>query len=304
MWQADSFDPTAIARELDWAEKIGMTLLRVYLHDLLWQDDAAGLCTRLEQFLTLTAARKMKVMLTLFDDCWRNQDFGLGVQPAPQKGVHNSGWIQSPGDAAADDPTQRRRLEKYVRELLTRFGADARILAWDLYNEPGNRGRGSKSLPLLSDAFRWASEITPCQPLTVGLWDFTAEFSPINHFILENSPLVTFHCYEPPNVLRERLNFLRYLANDRPLICTEYMARTRGSTFQDCLPIFKEYEVGAINWGLVAGKTNTIYPWGWAAEKGEPELYFHDVFHADGSFLYPAEGEFFAKLAAPAAAPR
>ena len=81
------------------------------------------------------------------------------------------------------------------------------------------------------------------------------------------------------------------------MICTEYMSRGAGSTFQSCLPVLQKYNVGAINWGLVSGKTQTIYPWGWSAEKGEPDLMFHDIFHPDGSMLYPDEEATFRQVA-------
>ena len=42
MWQAETFDPAQIEKELSWAEGLGMNTMRVFLHDLLWQQDAAG----------------------------------------------------------------------------------------------------------------------------------------------------------------------------------------------------------------------------------------------------------------------
>ena len=61
------------------------------------------------------------------------------------------------------------------------------------------------------------------------------------------------------------------------------MARTRDSLFEKCLPIFKKESVGCLDWGLVSGKTQTIYPWGSPGGSAEPELWFHDVFHSDGT---------------------
>ena len=36
MWQAETFDPATIERELAWAAGLGMKSMRVFLHDLLW----------------------------------------------------------------------------------------------------------------------------------------------------------------------------------------------------------------------------------------------------------------------------
>ena len=307
MWQADTFDPETIDRELGWAAGIGMNLVRVYLHDLLWLDDKNGFLERMERFLEIASSHGIKAMFVIFDDCWR-AEFKSGKQPAPIPYEHNSGWIQSPGVRAADDLSQRPRLEEYVKGVLTHFAHDTRIALWDLYNEPGNGKsgdhitksglRGVASMPLLRDVFRWAREVAPEQPLTAAPWAFGEDFDELNRFMFENSDVVTFHAYNPPAELLERINFVRFIASGRPVICSEYMARTIGSTFASCLPLLRENNVGAINWGLVSGKTQTIYPWGWNKDKGVPAKYFHDVFHADGSFLYPEEGEFFKEFTA------
>ncbi|MBR2632337.1 MAG: endo-1,4-beta-xylanase [Lentisphaeria bacterium] len=307
MWQADTFDPETIDRELGWAAGIGMNLVRVYLHDLLWLDDKNGFLERMERFLEIASSHGIKAMFVFFDDCWRDE-FKSGKQPAPIPYEHNSGWIQSPGVRAADDLSQRPRLEEYVKGVLTHFAHDTRIALWDLYNEPGNGKsgdhitksglRGVASMPLLRDVFRWAREVAPEQPLTAAPWAFGEDFDELNRFMFENSDVVTFHAYNPPAELLERINFVRYIASGRPVICSEYMARTIGSTFASCLPLLRENNVGAINWGLVSGKTQTIYPWGWNKDKGVPAPYFHDVFHADGSFLHPEEGEFFKEFMA------
>ncbi|MBO7153654.1 MAG: endo-1,4-beta-xylanase [Lentisphaeria bacterium] len=307
MWQADTFDPETIDRELGWAAGIGMNLVRVYLHDLLWLDDKNGFLERMERFLEIASSHGIKAMFVFFDDCWRDE-FKSGKQPAPIPYEHNSGWIQSPGVRAADDLSQRPRLEEYVKGVLTHFAHDTRIALWDLYNEPGNGKsgdhitksglRGVASMPLLRDVFRWAREVAPEQPLTAAPWAFGEDFDELNRFMFENSDVVTFHAYNPPAEMLERINFVRYIASGRPVICSEYMARTIGSTFASCLPLLRENNVGAINWGLVSGKTQTIYPWGWNKDKGVPTPYFHDVFHADGSFLHPEEGEFFKEFMA------
>lgn len=297
MWQAETFDPETIDRELGWAAGIGMSIMRVFLHDLLWEQDAEGFCGRVEKYLSLADKHGIKTMFVFFDDCW-NTDFSLGKQPDPKPFTHNSGWVQSPGNRVTDDPSQWGRLEKYVRGVLDRFGKDPRIALWDLYNECGNSKyagglRGYRSLPLLEKTFAWARAAQSSQPLTACVWNLNPEFDAVNRFAVSRSDVVSFHNYDRPDFLRERMSWLRLLADGRPLLCSEYMARTTGSTFRDCLPLLRENNVSAINWGLVAGKSNTVYPWGWNAEKGNPEKWFHDVFNADGTLLHPEEAEVF-----------
>lgn len=287
MWQAETFDPATIDRELGWAAGLGMNTARVFLHDLLWETDRAGFLARLDQFLTLCQARRIRPLLVFFDDCW-NQHPQPGPQPAPKPGIHNSGWVQSPSTDVVQDPTSWGRLEGYVRGVLAAFRRDRRILAWDLYNEPGNNRLHEASLPLLKALFAWARAAGPEQPLTVGLWYDQPE---LNAYQLEASDIISFHQYrKPPEELLKQIHELK--SHGRPVVCTEYMARQAGSTFQRYLPVFKEEGVGAYNWGLVSGKTQTIYPWGSPGGEPEPNPWFHDIFRPDGSPFDPAEVDF------------
>ena len=304
MWQAETFDLPTIDRELGWAEKIGMSVMRVFLHDLLWVQDRDGFIGRIKEYLKCADSHGIKTMFVFFDDCW-SPDFALGKQPEPKPFTHNSGWIQSPGDKVADDPSQWGRLEEYVKDILNKFRHDGRILLWDLYNEPGNncrscgtqpKVRGSASLPLLEKIFQWARETAPDQPLTAGMWNFEEAFDELNRFMAERSDVISFHSYVKPAIMKERIDMLRLIANGKHLLCSEYMARAAGSTFAECLPILKQKNIIAISWGLVEGRTNTIYPWGWNESKGVPNPYHHDVFHSDGTFLQPDEEEVFRKI--------
>src|SRR5688572_3072633 len=291
MWQADTFDPVTIDRELGWAADIGMNTMRVYLHDLAWKADAAGFLKRMDEFLIIAAKHRIKILFTIFDDCW-NPDAAIGKQPAPKPGIHNSGWVRSPNKVVHDDPSQWGYLEKYVKEVLTIFKNDQRILMWDLYNEPGNSGYNLSSLPLLKKVFEWAWAVRPSQPLTCATW---YNNNTLNEFQLASSDIITIHNYNDAANLEKELE--EKLILGRPIICSEYMARTRNSTFQTHLPIFKKYNVGAINWGLVAGKSNTIYQWDTPIPDGsEPKLWFHDVFRKDGTAYDTKEIETIRKL--------
>lgn len=301
MWQADTFDAESISRELGWAADLGFNTVRVYLHDLVWQADADGFKRRIDRYLEIAAGHGIKTTFVLFDDCW-NPDPKLGKQPDPIPGVHNSGWMQSPGVEAVTTPKSWERLGAYVHGIVGHFGTDERILMWDLYNEPGNSflpalslawpGKAFKlislflsriafrkrSLALLKETFAWARAAQPTQPLTTGEWFNDLE---LNTYLLETSDVLTFHNYNGAEDLVDHI--VRLKAYGRPLICTEYMARTRGSRFATHLPIFKREQVGCYNWGLVSGKTQTIYPWGSKKGSAEPEVWFHDIFRKDGT---------------------
>ena len=280
MWQAESFDTATINRELGYAESIGMNLMRVYLHHLVWQIDKEGFKDRIDTYLSIADKHGIKTIFVFFDDCW-NTNYKPGKQPAPKPGVHNSGWVRDPGRLRNMHLTADEMLEDYVKDILKTFKKDKRILLWDLYNEPGNSDYGNESMPLLQKAFTWGRSVNPDQPLSSGVWNL--KLTDLNKFQLENSDVITYHNYMRPD---EHLKWIDsfLVQTGRPLICTEYMARTRGSRFENIMPLLKERKIAAINWGLVAGKSNTIYAWDSPMPDGsEPILWFHDIFRKDGA---------------------
>ncbi len=278
MWQAESFDPETIDRELGWAEAIGMNCMRVYLHHVAWEVDKEGFKNRIKKYLEIADSHGIKTIFVFFDDCW-NATYKAGKQPASKPGVHNSGWIRDPGDLLFQDSALIKVLEKYVKDVLTTFKADKRVVLWDLYNEPGNSGYGNKSMTLLQKVFAWGWEIRPSQPLSSGVWSL--RLSDLNKFQVENSDVITYHNYEGPEKHQAAIDTLKKY--DRPMICTEYMARRNNSLFQNIMPILKQENIGAINWGLVAGKSNTKYAWNEPIPDGsEPPLWFHEIFRPDG----------------------
>jgi len=292
MWQAATFDPKNIDKELGYAQSIGLNCMRVFLHHVAWQTDPAGFKQRITQYLDIAGRHHISTIFVFFDDCW-NESYQAGPQPAPKTGVHNSGWIRDPGKLLYDDPTLMTILEQYVKDILTTFRHDRRILLWDLYNEPGNSGYGNKSLPLLEKAFGWGRTVNPDQPLSAGVW--SSNLPELNSFQLTHSDVITYHDYQPKPNHQHTIDTLKTYG--RPLICTEYMARTHGSTFFTIMPMLKKENVGAINWGLVAGKTNTKYSWERAMPDGsEPPVWFHEIFRPDGTPYDPKETQLIRSL--------
>ena len=278
MWQAETFDTATIDRELGWAENIGMNTMRVFLHDLVWKNDAKGFKQRINIFLSIASKHHIKPLFVFFDDCW-NEEPKIGKQPEPKVGVHNSGWMRSPARSIHNDSTKWNYLEDYVKDILTTFKNDKRILLWDLYNEPANSDYGLTSLPLLKKIFQWAWTVRPSQPLTAGVWFET--YPSINRYQLEHSDVISFHNYGDTNSLKKAIDTLQKIG--RPIVCTEYMARKNNSFFITHLPVFKRNNVAAINWGFVSGKSNTIFPWGSKEGSPEPTIWFHDIFRKDGT---------------------
>lgn len=301
MWQAGTFDPDTIDRELGWAAELGMNTVRVFLHDLAWQEDPKGFKQRIDQYLHIADQHGIRTLFVIFDDCWY-PDPKPGKQPDPVPGKHNSGWLQSPGIAAATDPAQVARLKAYVQDIVIAYAKDPRILAWDVYNELGNTFlpvmarpgllkyvrlgyRGFRhlflplpTLPLFLKTVQWIREIGPDQPLTAGIWFGNHK---LERALIDNSDIVSFHNYfKAPNLERQ---ILKLKGESRPILCTEFMARTADSLFETHLPVFKKQRVGCYNWGLVSGKTQTIFTWSDPPGTTEPVLWFHDILRKDGS---------------------
>ena len=326
-WQEETFDPDLIEKELKLSASIGMNSHRVFLHDLLWEQDSIGFLERIDKFLEISDRYGIKTLLVFFDDVWHPVP-KLGTQPEPIPYIHNSGWVQSPGAKILYDTLSHNKLKSYVKGVVGKFANDSRILAWDLYNEPGQKGIASHeiskeraielygkigieitddnystynlseidpkdkkqmhTLSLLKKTVKWVREINPSQPITTGIYAWDIDWAPISdlseldQFIINSSDIISFHSYASKVEVLEKVKQLKNY--NRPLLCTEYIAREHKSTFEDVLPIFNENKIGAYNWGFVSGKTNTIYPWkSWdSTYTGPPIKWHHDIFYQDG----------------------
>ncbi|EMI57072.1 glycoside hydrolase family 2 [Rhodopirellula sallentina] len=332
MWQASTWDPKQIDKELGWAESIGMNTLRVYLHDLVWADDEEGLYKRMDEFLEICENHGIRPFFVFFDDCHYPKP-KLGEQPLPVRAWHNSGWLNCPARDVAlryahgtATQTEVAQLKGYVQRTMQRFANDERVLAWELYNEPGRgagnldgqakRGAiGDLSRKLVHDSWVWAREVNPSQPITSCTAGSVGEMNKAINYA--NADMHSIHCYSPPEELEKLIE--EYQADGRPILMTEWLARSAGSTVQDCLPVLKRHNVAAINWGLVVGKSQTHYPW--SSRKGpngkrldvnetrasghiirpgepfpEPKVWFHDLFRMDGTPFDQAEIDTFREL--------
>jgi hypothetical protein len=281
MWMPYCFDRELIDKELALAEGIGFNCVRVVLPFVVWEHDPEAFKKRLNNFLEVCDKRGYKVMFCLFDDCAFGSDEKLkdpwyGKQPPVLEGWYASGWTPSPGHRMVRDPSTWPRLEKYVTDIVTSFKDDPRVWVWDLYNEPTNGGLGDVSLPLAEKVFRWARAAAPSQPLTLATWNGNGK---LNELIFQNSDILTFHNYGDAAKVRSHIQSLKKYG--RPLINTEWLNRGRGSTVDNCLPLFEKENVGCMHWGLINGKTQTDLGWGWRPGRPEPEVWQHDLFHGD-----------------------
>ena len=311
MWQAETFDPLTIDRELGWAAELGFNSIRLFLHDLMWVLEGNAFLDRVDEVLGIANGHGIGVMPVLFDGVWHPNP-RPGPQPDPRPGVHNSTWVQGPGAAVLGNPRRWDDLRPYVVATVSRFGSDPRIHAWDLFNEPDQRNaiswskfevsnKSAKADGLLNKIFDWCQDVDPDQPLTAGVFvgvSGSAErVSRINRTMLSRSDVISFHCYGTRKRLSTTIDHLeRY---DRPLLCTEWLARSVGSTV-DLLEVMSQRDVGAYCWGLVDGRTQTKYPWtSWVRRSSDSQPWFHELLHGDGHPYDTAEIELIKGVTAP-----
>lgn len=294
MWQEDTFNPEVLDREFALCQDLGFNLVRIYLHELLWFQDADGFKSRIARVLDMASARGIKVTFTFCTNGGGEEK--PGPQPQKKPGVHGGGhWAHSPVDRIFFHRENWPEFKAYLQDILTTFGEDERVLYWCLYNEPENIKDGRDCLEFMKAMYGWAWEVRPYQPLTSPVWIRPGQKGDktkldMVSFVCENSDILSFHCYYSPEELETFIRMLRRY--NRPLICQEYMARTLGSTFEACLPILKREKVGALNWGLAEGKCEYRFPWGSKPEEGEPPVWFHSIFWHDYTPYSQNEVEF------------
>lgn len=305
MWQSETWDAQAIDRELGWAESLGLNSVRIFLHHKVWEAEPEAYFNHLEAFLSIAEKHGISVLMTLFTNGGSEARF-VGEKIAPVPGIHNSIWAQTPGISMVNDSSRWHEIETYEKAVLEHFRTDRRILAWCLYNEPENVPE-CHTLPLLRKVFSWAREVNPIQPLTATI--ITNPFHcnpkhyvrfPMINFIAENSDIISFHCYDSACVMQDFIHLVQ--TYNRPVFCTEYLGRPRGSTFEDILPLLKENKIAAYHFGLVHGATQCQYAWNEVVngEKipftEEPEIWFHDILYPDGKPWKESECAFIRKL--------
>ena len=305
-WQSLGFEERLITadRELALAAETGMNTIRIILEYIVWRDEHDGFMERFERYLATAARHGISCMVVFGNDCMPPKTEGwrplqLGEQPCDwgyHGGRKNSqhGTFNIPGYHLLDEPEEAERHYQWVREIITRYKDDPRIIVWDLFNEPGNSNRGSMSLPHMKKFFEIAREIDPIQPLTVGIWAFPEpmtsvvnlreSLSEIQKYALDNSDLITYHCY---GSLERNVAIIKALKKyGRPIVNTEWLARPLGNNVEEMYPLFYSNDIGCYMWGLVAGKYQTYEPWNgiWDRYEKDPNLnwdftkWFHDLY--------------------------
>ncbi|CAF0759871.1 unnamed protein product [Adineta ricciae] len=296
MWQDDTFDEKTIKCELAWASKrLQMNIMRVFLHILVWMNNPTKFFQHVDTFLSIAKQNNIKVMLVLFDECW-NEDPKLGQQLNPIPGVHNSRWVRCPGQSMVLNRTSWPLIAQYTTDVINHYKSDNRVAVWDLYNEPECSKQIRVVLPLLRYIYKTARSVADVeQPMTIGIakWPLT---TPLAQFELAASDIISFHSYGPLANVIANVSDLRQVQLGRPILCTEWLARTFGSTLFTHIDFFQTEKIGAIHWGLVAGRSQTYYQWKSPKGAPTPKMWFHDVLYSNGTAFSALEEKLYSEI--------
>ena len=275
-WQSLGFEERfeTTERELELMQRTGFNTVRLIVEYVVWKEEHDGFMERFNRYLSLCAKYGISCMIVLANDCmppkseqWclpyigeQRFEWGYhGGKKVSQHGVHT-------GPAPhfyLDDEESREDYFKMVCELVTAYKDDNRICVWDVYNEPGNSGRQRITLPNLRSMFEIVRSCNPSQPLTCAVWEISGDESvpldEVNQYALDHSDIISYHCYKNYN---EHVKIIARLKKEgRPLMNTEWLARSYDNDVFSLFPLFYLEKIGCYNWGFVAGKYQTYEPW-------------------------------------------
>ena len=278
-WQALGAEErfAEVERELALAEKVGFNTLRLIVEHQgfgVWLADPDGFRARFERYLQILAKHKLRAIVVLGNDCSRPKELWELPKPGVQKydvGYHGGRRVTQHGSlpnavgyTTVDDPALRPKFYAMCEELMTRHRDDDRILFWNLWNEPGNNNRNDLTMRDLRELFARAWKIDPKQPLAADVWTMRSDrpdtAHPVERLAGDLSDIISYHRYANAREQKATIDLIRARWG-RPMVNTEWLARLLGDTVEDCYPLFAQEKVGAVCWGLVAGKYQTYEPY-------------------------------------------
>ena len=157
------FRPEVVEKELAAAqEHFGISTLRVFLHNINFDQEREVFLANLETFLTICERNGIRPGFVFFDDCHREDGIFLDQPTAPVKGFHNGRWAWCP-QKRERDPEDLEKFKSYVQEVVRAHRADQRVLFWEIFNEPAPGAEYSRRLS--QAGYRWAKEVEPIQPV-------------------------------------------------------------------------------------------------------------------------------------------
>ena len=319
-WQSLHFDKylKETEAELKLMRELGYNSVRLILEYVVWEKEHDVFLKNFERYISLCNSYGISCMIVLANDCmppktelWKmpsigEQSYDIGYHGGRKHSQHGRHNAPAP-HYYLDENDSREKYFEMVREIVSLYKDDARILMWDLFNEPGNSNRRGITMPNLKRMLDEVRKINPSQPLTIGAWwcgDDRCFNNEIDQFALESSDIITYHNY---GKYEEHIQVIKYLKGlGRPIMNTEWLARCTGNTVFENFPLFYLENIGCYNWGFVAGKYQTYEPyeghWQWYNDDKHADIdftkWFHDLYRPSHRPYDPRETELISRLCA------
>ena len=273
----ESYKPD-LARELPHIKKVlGFTALRVWLHSLLYFHDAAQLKASMADFLATAASHELRVGFVFFDDCWHHAGANLSAPCVPRKGLHNGCWMASPQDS---ERTSVERFKPFVTDVVSTFKDDARVLWWEVYNEP--KRSDNFSLALRAAAYAWAKAAKPSQPVA-ACWDDSNATDLVDHHQYTLPWGAANPVFSDPGkggfVTEAGARWYQRTSFDAgsPLTVINWLQALKAARSTPFVPGVM------IDWEVMTGHSQTRWHWGDPEGAAEPPIPWHSHLFPDGS---------------------
>lgn len=310
-WQSYGFEERleTTEKELTLMEELGYNAVRILPEFFVWNNEHDGFMKRFDRYLDVCAKHGMSCMVILANDCMPPKGARvdrLGEQTVDWgyhggRKVSQHGRFSDIGFHVLDDPETAPKYFEMVREIVETYKNDERINIWNVYNEVGNSNRRDITLKNLKKILEIVRSIDPIQPLTCETWSLgtqsVEELPEVERYALEHSDLISYHSYSTYDINIQQIHTLKQF--ERPILCTEWLARCLHNNVQEMFPLFYLEKIGCYNWGFVAGKYQTTEPWNglWQDYEKNPGLdidftkWFHDLYRPSFRPYDPKETE-------------
>jgi len=298
------FRPEIVDKELAAAQRyFGITTLRVYLHNINFEEEKDIFLANVEKFLKICEKNRIRPGFTFFDDCHRHNDIFLDAPTTPVKGWHNGRWAACPQDRDRD-PEDLQKFKSYIQEVIQTHRTDKRVLWWEIFNEPmlsaGNHrilipGSQVYSDRLRRAGYQWAKEVKPIQPV-INCWNDSEVTDIVNAHnytwdqLSKPSGLLTWDSQANLNVKKGTVFTeagARWYAprpsNGEPCEVLDWLERRRTSG--------KSTPGVYLCWELMVGNSNCRWYWGTPPDSPEPTIPWCGLMWPDATPVSLAESE-------------
>ena len=273
MWQSYKSEEKLLTaeKELALCEKIGFNTVRLWANFDVYYKEADAFMDILEKYITLCDKYHQKVMMVLaYEEDLPRGDVFIAKEMGEQAyalGEHQ-GRIPLSKEEEAKTPKHYMEYDelkdlfiKMVKDIVSKYCNDERILCWNIYNEPGI-AINERSIPILNTLFEVVRSYDPIQPLCADVWrglDNGKIKSKEEQLAFDLSDIISFHSYLPYEHFVEELSYWNKC--ERPVFLTEWLHRINHNNIFEIYPLLFLNNIANYCWGFVVGKTQTNEPW-------------------------------------------